>query len=55
MASLDMTSFASGLKSLYTDEKIENEVYKDNPFTAMVPKKENFNGKNLVIPVIFGR
>lgn len=54
MASLDMSSFASGLKSIYTDEKIQNMVYQDNPWLAMIPKKENFNGKNLVIPVIYG-
>lgn len=29
-------------------------VYKDNPFLAMVAKYENFGGKNLPIPIIYG-
>ena len=32
---LNMTTFAAALKQHYTDEKIENMVYKDNPFLAM--------------------
>ena len=53
MAALDMTSFASGLKQIYTEEKVENMTYEDNPLLAMVSKSENFGGKNKVIPVIF--
>lgn len=29
MASLDLTSFASALKVHYTDERVQNMVYKD--------------------------
>lgn len=29
-------------------------VYKDNPWLAMVPKMEDFGGKNLPIPIIYG-
>jgi hypothetical protein len=54
MASLNMTSFASGLKQLYTPEKVQNMVYQDNPLYALLPKNEKFNGKNMVIPVIYG-
>lgn len=52
--SLDMTSFASALKVHYTDDRVENMVYKDNPFLAMVSKMETFGGKNLPIPLIYG-
>ena len=49
-----MTTFAAALKQHYTDEKIENMVYKDNPFLAMVSKYEDFGGENLKLPVKYG-
>jgi len=52
--SLDMTSFDAALKEHYTDEAVMNEVYKDNPFLAMVSKMEDFGGRNLPIPLIYG-
>lgn len=52
--SLDLTSFAAALKQHYTDDRVENMVYMDNPFLAMVPKMEQFGGKNLPVPIIFG-
>ena len=54
MASLDLTSFDAALKQYYTDEKIYNMVYRDNPLLAMMPKREDFAGKNLPIPIIYG-
>lgn len=51
---LDLTSFAAALKQHYTSDRIENMVYKDNPFLAMVTKMESFGGKNLPIPIITG-
>ena len=51
---LDMTSFDAALKQHYTDERVENLVYKDNPFFALVPKYEEFGGRNLPIPLIYG-
>ena len=54
MASLDLTSFASALKQHYTDERVQNMVYRDNPLLALMPKYEQFGGKNLPIPIIFG-
>ncbi len=51
---LDMTSFDAALKQHYTDDMVLNLVYKDNPFLALVPKYENFGGKNLPIPLIYG-
>lgn len=51
---LDMTSFAAALKQHYTSDRIENMVYADNPLLAMLPKMEQFGGKNLPIPIIHG-
>ena len=51
---LNMTTFAAALKQHYTDEKIENMVYKDNPFLAMLSKYEDFGGENLKLPVKYG-
>jgi len=52
--SLDLTTFASALKQHYTSDRVENMVYKDNPLLAMLPKYEQFGGKNLPIPIIYG-
>ena len=51
---LDMTSFAAALKQHYTSQKIENMVYKDNPFLAMLSKYESFGGINLKLPIKYG-
>lgn len=51
---LDMTSFSSALKQHYTSDKVQNMVYQDNPWLAMVAKMESFGGKNLPIPIIYG-
>lgn len=52
--SLDLTSFAAALKQHYTQDRVENMVYQDNPLLAMMPKMEDFGGKNLPIPIIYG-
>lgn len=49
-----MTTFASALKVHYTDDMVQNMVYKDNPLLALIKKYENFGGKNLPIPILFG-
>ena len=51
--SLDMTSFEAALKEHYTNDAVENMVYADNPFLAMVPKYENFGGKTAPVPLIY--
>ena len=51
---LDMTSFAAALKQHYTTQRIENMVYKDNPFLAMISKYESFGGENLKLPIKYG-
>ena len=52
--SLDMTSFDAALKQHYTAERVENMVYTDNPLLAILPKYEQFGGRNLPIPIIYG-
>ena len=52
--SLDLTTFDAALKQHYTADRVENMVYMDNPFLALVPKMEAFGGRNLPIPLIYG-
>lgn len=52
--SLDMTSFDAALKEHYTDDRVENMVYMDNPLLALMPKMEDFGGRNLPVPIIWG-
>lgn len=52
--SLDMTSFDAALKQHYTADRVLDLVYKDNPLLALMPKYEDFGGKNLPIPLIYG-
>jgi len=54
MTALNMDSFEAALKQHYTDLRVKNLVYRNNPFLAAVPKYEYFGGKNLPIPVQFG-
>lgn len=51
---LDLTSFQAALKTLYTDRKINDMVYKDNALLAIVPKMERFVGENYKVPLIYG-
>jgi len=50
----NVTNFAAALKQHYTNERIENMIYKDNPFLAMVSKYEQFGGENLKLPIKWG-
>jgi hypothetical protein len=49
-----LTTHDAALKQHYVKERVQNLVYKDNPFLAMVPKYESFGGRNLPIPVVYG-
>jgi len=52
--SLDLTTFAAALKQHYTQDRVENMVYKDNPLLALIPKYEEFGGENLKLPIKYG-
>ena len=51
---LDLTSFDAALKQHYTTDRVLDMVYRDNPLLALIPKYEQFGGKNLPIPLIYG-
>lgn len=51
MASLDVLSMEAVLKQHYLPLRVENMVYKDEPFLAWLPKYTKFGGKNLPIPI----
>jgi hypothetical protein len=51
---LDLSSFAAALKTLYPDKKINDLVYADNPLLAMMAKDEKFYGENMKCPLIYG-
>jgi len=51
---LNLTNFAPILKTLFTPSKVENLVYKGNPFLASLPKKTDFYGSDRKVPMIYG-
>lgn len=51
---LNLTAMNAALKELYDGQVVENLVYADNPFLAMVPKSSDFGGKYKPIPIITG-
>lgn len=53
-AYLDLSSMNAALKELYDGQVVENLVYADNPFLAMVKKNQDFGGKYKPIPIITG-
>ena len=53
MSQQNMTTFDAMLKEHYTGQVVENLVYKNNPFFAMLPKYEAFGGRNYPMPLIY--
>jgi hypothetical protein len=51
---LDLTAMNAALKELYDGQVVENLVYADNPFLAMVKKNTDFGGKYKPVPIITG-
>lgn len=49
----NMSAAEAALKELYDDQKIQNLVYKNNPFLAMIPKFTEFGGKYMPLPLVF--
>jgi hypothetical protein len=54
MAGQNTSTYAALLKTLYTDQKIENLVYNNRPTLALLKKYEAFGGDSLKIPVVVG-
>lgn len=53
-AYLDLSSMNAALKELYDGQTVENLVYADNPFLAMIKKTTDFGGKYKPVPIITG-
>lgn len=51
---LNLSNFNAAMKQLYTTWKVENLVYKNNPFFAMVAKQEKTVGAEWKVPLIYG-
>lgn len=51
---LDSAAMNAALKELYDNQTIENLVYSDNPFLAMLKKNTDFGGKYKPVPIITG-
>jgi hypothetical protein len=49
-----LTAIDAALKELYSGQAVDNLVYQDNPFLAMVPKFTEFVGRNFPQPIITG-
>ena len=54
MSYLNLSSMNAALKELYDGQTVENLVYADNPFLAMIKKNTDFGGKYKPIPIITG-
>lgn len=52
---LNLTAFDKALKEHYTGDRIEDMTYRDHAFYALLSKYEKFGGRNLPIPIIYGR
>jgi hypothetical protein len=51
---LDLPAMNAALKEYYSDQVVENLVYKKNAALALIDKGEDFLGKNKPIPLIIG-
>lgn len=54
MAMIDATSFDAALKEYYTDERVRDTVYPNNPLFAMLAKKTDIDGDKYVCPIQWG-
>lgn len=51
---INETTYEPMLKTLYPPDVIRNEVYRKNPFLALLPKDETFGGDASKEPIIIG-
>ncbi len=52
MSSYDLSSYSAALKVFYDDQKMQDMVYRNNPFWALVPKSQQMGGSQYPVPVI---
>jgi hypothetical protein len=53
--SLNNTLFEAALKQLYPTGSIEQVLYQDHVLLGLIPKRNNFQGKEAKIPIQYGR
>lgn len=51
MAALTTTSFDKALKVYYTAQRVKLQAYQKNPLLALLPKMEDFKGKNMPLAI----
>jgi len=51
---LSLSAFNPALKSIYSNQVVQNLTYSNRPLYAMVAKKNDFFGKNYPLPIIIG-
>lgn len=51
---LDFSAFQSALKTLYPEWALQNMVFQNNPFLALISKETDFGGDYKKVPVIIG-
>jgi hypothetical protein len=49
MAAATISNTGYLFKTLWPQDRVENQAYEDNPLLAMIPKSEEFYGENMVI------
>lgn len=54
MTDLTTTNFDKALKVYYTPQRVKLRAYERNPLLALMPKAQEFPGRNLPIPIWYG-
>lgn len=49
-----ITTFDAALKDYYTDQRIEEMIYADNPLLGLIEKWEKFPGRKMPLPIVYG-
>lgn len=54
MAALDVTAADAALKQMYPSRRVKFVGYEGNPLLALMPKDENFEGRNMPLVIWYG-
>lgn len=54
MAALDTTAADAALKQMYPSRRVKHVGYEGNPLLALMPKDEDFGGRNMPIVIWYG-
>lgn len=50
-----LTSWDAALKQYYRNKAVDDLVYKSHPLFELLPKDPKFRGRNMPIPILYGR